>query len=218
MENLIKPSEYAKELGISRQAVYAKIKKGQLKTTQVDGQIYIIKDAIKEDDSKKSLNKDSKKGVVKIEKLLEAKDETISVLKETINDLKKTNEMIIGTLQSEVELLKEAFGEMKQIYKTQIEHLKRDEKQEENLIEEISFEEREPKEEKKDSWIKLKSFIKSLDLDKSLKKRLKNLIRGHYLRGDSRFKIENDKFYIRKDGDYSDLLEELKVENEKKRV
>jgi len=30
MEKLMKPAEYAKELGISRQAVYAKIKRGIL--------------------------------------------------------------------------------------------------------------------------------------------------------------------------------------------
>jgi predicted DNA-binding protein YlxM (UPF0122 family) len=32
MSRLIKPSEYAKQSGISRQAVYAKIKKGLLKS------------------------------------------------------------------------------------------------------------------------------------------------------------------------------------------
>jgi predicted nucleotide-binding protein (sugar kinase/HSP70/actin superfamily) len=49
------------------------------------------------------------------------------VLKETIRDLKETNRMITSTLRSEVELLKEAFGEMKTLYAARIEHMSREE-------------------------------------------------------------------------------------------
>jgi predicted DNA-binding protein YlxM (UPF0122 family) len=44
METLMKPAEYAKELGISRQAVYAKIKKGILTAKEVEGKLYIVVD------------------------------------------------------------------------------------------------------------------------------------------------------------------------------
>ena len=44
MEKLMKPAEYAKELGISRQAVYAKIKRGILTAKNVDGKLYIVID------------------------------------------------------------------------------------------------------------------------------------------------------------------------------
>ena len=40
----MKPAEYAKELGISRQAVYAKIKRGILTAKNVDGKLYIVVD------------------------------------------------------------------------------------------------------------------------------------------------------------------------------
>ena len=44
MEKLMKPAEYAKELGISRQAVYAKIKRGILTAKNVEGKLYIVVD------------------------------------------------------------------------------------------------------------------------------------------------------------------------------
>ena len=37
MEKLMKPAEYAQKLGISRQAVYAKIKRGILTAKNVEG-------------------------------------------------------------------------------------------------------------------------------------------------------------------------------------
>jgi predicted DNA-binding protein YlxM (UPF0122 family) len=44
MEKLMKPAEYAQELGISRQAVYAKIKRGILRAKNVEGKLYIVVD------------------------------------------------------------------------------------------------------------------------------------------------------------------------------
>ena len=44
MEKLMKPAEYAQELGISRQAVYAKIKRGILTAKNVEGKLYIVVD------------------------------------------------------------------------------------------------------------------------------------------------------------------------------
>jgi len=119
MEKLLKPSEYAKILGISRQAVYAKIKKGLIKSKNVDGKLYVLVEENKSD-TKEELDNQSEN----FQELIEAKDETISVLKATIEDLKETNKMITSTLRSEVELLKEAFGEMKALYAYQIEHIK----------------------------------------------------------------------------------------------
>ena len=46
MSKLIKPIEYAVEQGISRQAVYAKIKKGTLNSKTVDGKMYIVVDEV----------------------------------------------------------------------------------------------------------------------------------------------------------------------------
>ncbi|MBD3797858.1 MAG: DUF3972 domain-containing protein, partial [Campylobacterales bacterium] len=44
MSKLVKPAQYAKEAGISRQAVYAKIKRGTLKSKEVDDQLFVVLD------------------------------------------------------------------------------------------------------------------------------------------------------------------------------
>lgn len=41
IERLIKVSTYAKQEGISTQAVYLRIKKGKLKATKIDGTTFI---------------------------------------------------------------------------------------------------------------------------------------------------------------------------------
>ena len=84
MSRLIKPSEYAKQSGISRQAVYAKIKKGLLKSKKVEGQIFIELDSSIDINSKVK----NKAPLDTHKDLLAAKDETIKILKDTIEDLK----------------------------------------------------------------------------------------------------------------------------------
>jgi len=135
MGNLIKPAEYAKQLGISRQAVYAKIKKGILVSKSVEGKLYIVQTEAGSTISRSPnaspapLGKSSTttEPTKDFRDLLAAKDETIGILKETVVDLKETNKMITSTLRGEVELLKEAFSEMKMLYSTRIEHLKTEE-------------------------------------------------------------------------------------------
>jgi len=135
MSNLIKPAEYAKKLGISRQAVYAKIKKGILTSKSVEGKLYIVQTEADSRTSRSSNTAHTPSGSAStpteptkdFRDLLAAKDETIGILKETIVDLKDTNKMITSTLRGEVELLKEAFSEMKMLYSTQIEHLQTEE-------------------------------------------------------------------------------------------
>jgi hypothetical protein len=123
MEKLMKPAEYAQELGISRQAVYAKIKRGILTAKNVEGKLYIVIDktvakestpATKETTPKsKTAPSATETSAPKAEgadykALLKAKDETISVLKGTVKDLKKSNKQISTTLKGEIDLLKEA--------------------------------------------------------------------------------------------------------------
>jgi len=139
MAQLIKPSDYAKKMGISRQAVYAKIKRGILTSKSVDGKLYIVEGSEKSTGPAAGKNTEAGQTVntpnrstgepgKDLHALLAAKDETISVLKETITDLKETNQMITSTLRSEVDLLKEAFSEMKMLYSTQIEHMRIEER------------------------------------------------------------------------------------------
>jgi len=196
MSRLIKPSEYAKQSGISRQAVYAKIKKGLLKSKKIEGQIFIeldssidINSKVKNEDASQS-HKD----------LLAAKDETIKILKETIEDLKATNNLIVGTLKGEVDLLKEAFGEMQQLYRTQIEHLqiKQPPKLENNSVVDVK------------NYIDIKELARVLNLDKSERKKFKKAAIKLQESGDFRFTIIEDELYALKSADYSDFLEALK--------
>jgi len=197
MAKLIKPSEYAKQSGISRQAVYAKIKKGVLKSKKVDGQIFI------ELDSSVDIKPRGVEVIVgqeNVKDLIAAKDETIKVLKETIEDLKETNKLIVGTLKSEVDLLKEAFGEMQQLYRTQIEHLK--------VKEPAKIEHKEPIEE--NSFIELKELAKILGLNKEERKKFRKAAIALQKQGDFRFvEMDNDIFALRY-ADYSDFLKALR--------
>jgi hypothetical protein len=170
MEKLIKPVDYAKEMGISRQAVYAKIKKGLLPSRNVDGKIYIV---LEEEAA------GTEEGVPadvplseNTRELLAAKEETITVLKETIRDLKETNRMITSTLRSEVELLKEAFGEMKTLYAARLERLE----PEAITLAELAVEESEldapvseevpESEEKAPEWLELGAFLEEQGIRK----------------------------------------------------
>ena len=198
MGRLIKPSEYAKECGISRQAVYAKIKKGILRAKKVDGQIFIELDGSVNLQSKDAQNSISLKESQK--DLIAAKDETIKILKETIEDLKTTNKLIVGTLKSEVDLLKEAFGEMQQLYRTQIESLKI------NLPNQIEYK-KDPIEE--NNFIEIKDLSKSLGLNKEERKKFKKAAISMQKQGDFRFVEIEGELYALKDADYSDFLEAI---------
>ncbi|HGZ70830.1 MAG TPA: DUF3972 domain-containing protein [Nitratifractor sp.] len=200
MSKLIKPSEYAKQCGISRQAVYVKIKKGLLKSKKVDGQIFI------ELDDSVDISQNQRQATLKAEDaqkdLIGAKDETIKILKETISDLKETNNLIVGTLKGEVDLLKSAFGEMQQLYRTQIEHLK--------IEAPMQVEhKKDPLEE--NNFIELKDLARDLELNKTERKKFKRAAKELKESGDFRFIEIDDEIYALKDADYSDFIEALKL-------
>ncbi len=241
MGNLIKPAEYAKKLGISRQAVYAKIKKGILTSKSVDGKLYIVQNetdraapstpagtGTSTPSSQRSAAEPSKD----FRDLLEAKDETIGILKETIVDLKDTNKMITSTLRGEVELLKEAFSEMKMLYSTRIEHLQTKEATTlETASTEIASVEEGAGEQAVEfadeitildeagtvpddvdagddlAWIELEDFFDEHDIRKKTKqakitKRLKKLFK----KGDSRVDSFNGDLILLAEADFGDIL------------
>jgi len=216
MEKLMKPAEYAQELGISRQAVYAKIKRGILTAKNVEGKLYIVVDnesAQETTSHEKNTTSPTKKPIpaktgtsvppaeVKDYKaLLKAKDETISVLKGTVKDLKKSNKQISTTLKGEIDLLKEAFYEMRTLYAHQLEQKKSQE-----AIEVISDEESVDVEE--DRWIGLKKFLKQHKITKEkeqakITKRLKKAYRS----GDERIMRVEDKLKFNANKSYKDIL------------
>ena len=214
MEKLMKPIEYAQKLGISRQAVYAKIKRGILKAKNVEGKLYIVVDKETSDESKalpakekttttsSSLSTRVKADTPDYKALLKAKDETISVLKGTVKDLKKSNKQISTTLKGEIDLLKEAFYEMRTLYVHQLEQKKSQEA--EDAIE-VMTDEIVP--EKEDRWIGVKKFFKHHKITKAKEQnKLMKRLKKAYNTGDERImKVEN-KLKFNPNRSYEDLL------------
>lgn len=207
MGNLIKPADYATKMGISRQAVYAKIKKGILTSRNIGGKIFIVLDnktksagtaaAVKAQPVERGENQ---------EKLLAAKDETITILRETITDLKETNKMITSTLRGEVELLKEAFGEMKMLYGLQLEH-KKPEAEKEESIEVDTLDTQAPKEEAQEEWVELSDFYALHGIRKKKKqKQIKKLLKKRLKKGDSRVDRFSGEILFLAGADFEDIL------------
>jgi predicted site-specific integrase-resolvase len=218
MEKLMKPAEYAKELGISRQAVYAKIKRGILTAKNVDGKLYIVVD--KEATPKKTSSvQESRKAAAPqtaaavkgdapqdYKALLQAKEETIAVLKETVKDLKESNKQISTTLRGEIDLLKEAFHEMRTLYMHQLEH--------KDNTEAIDIEEHEEPQEAsheesmaEEAWIGIKKFFKQLGITKEKQQaKMMKILKKAYKNGDSRLSKEKGKMKINAAANYKDLL------------
>ena len=213
MEKLMKPAEYAKELGISRQAVYAKIKRGILTAKSVEGKLYIVVDNTTPKETSKSTEEPKQKPVTSkttaastqspqkdYKALLQAKDETIAVLKGTVKDLKKSNKQISTTLRSEIDLLKEAFHEMRTLYVHRLEH-----KQPQESIEVIP--EEESVEVVEEKWIGLKKFFKQFKITKEKKQaKITNRLKKAYKKGDARLMKEDGKLKLNANKKYKDLL------------
>jgi len=203
MGNMIKPADYANKLGISRQAVYAKIKKGILSSKSVDGKLYIVLDDKAQTNANigKSGNaKDSGKRVDH-SKLLEAKDETISVLKENVKDLKETNLMITSTLRGEVDLLKEAFGEMKMLYSLQLEHKTSSERViENNVIHD------EDEDEELEVWLEVDNFYQDYGIKKKKRKSVLKRLKKLYKKSDYRVDMHDGGIVYLSDANFDDLL------------
>jgi len=214
MEKLVKPVEYAQELGISRQAVYAKIKRGILNSKEVEGKLYIVVDtkdeAIKTDKikpisqakkTKTTQVTNTKSRDLDYETLLNAKDETISVLKGTVKDLKKSNKQISSTLKGEIDLLKEAFHEMRSMYMLQIEQktatIKHDKEREDSSVIEIEEE----------HWLGIKKFLKKHKITKTkqAKKVIKRLIKA-YKNNDERLMEVDNKLKMNANSNYKDII------------
>ena len=204
----MKPAEYALELGISRQAVYAKIKRGILPSKHVEGKLYIVLDT-NQKDVKETVTKTTKetavapkvikasvvkKDTIDYKALLQSKNETISVLKGTVKDLKKSNKQITTTLRGEIDLLKDAFYEMRTLYTHQLEH-----KKAEDVIDVETEEEQ--------KWVGLKKFFKlqGIRKEKQQEKIIKQLKKA-FKNGDKRLEKVEGKFKLNMNKNYKDIL------------
>ena len=204
----MKPSEYAQEIGISRQAVYAKIKKGILTSKNVEGKLYIVVDTSQKKSSEKVDEAEgetsaipkvtkvsvSKAGTNEYKRLLEAKDETISVLKNTVKDLKKSNKQITSTLRGEIDLLKDAFYEMRTLYSLRLEHEKSEDAIDVEMEEGIQ-------------WIGIKKFFKVHGIHKEKQKqKIVKRFNKAFKKGDERFDEIDGKLKINANKNYEDIL------------
>jgi len=209
----MKPTEYAQSMGISRQAVYAKIKRGILTAKNVEGKLYIVVDNETDDSDKEKMPKVDRPAVTTsnapvsksipqdYKELLKAKDETIAILKNTVEDLKESNKQITTTLKGEIDLLKEAFHEMRTLYVHQLEQKKSHETEEAIEI----IEDEGPREE--DQWIGVKKFFTQYNITKEkMQNKIMKRLKKAYKSGDERImKVEN-KLKFNANKSYKDIL------------
>jgi len=209
MSRLIKPIEYAAEQGISRQAVYAKIKKGTLNSKTVDGKIYIVVDDVEPKEEKDRAEEEHiAPHLVNMKELLASKDQTISVLQESISDLKHTNTEINTTLRGEIELLKQVFTEMRNLYVKQVDYMVVDRQKELEKqsapIEALSLKESSDEEE---CWITLEAFFERCKITKEKRKiKIVKRLRKAFMNNDERIKMEEDTIYLSCYHYYEDIL------------
>lgn len=129
MKKLVSSNEAAQILGLSLQGIHYRIKKGQLESIKQDGKIFVYIDSstINSQNNNHKNNPTIQQALNQEDPLLKAKDEQIVTLRKTIKFMKKqyTSEIerldrnqkqILDVFQSEVDLLKSAFQEMKNIY------------------------------------------------------------------------------------------------------
>jgi len=131
LKKLVSSNEAASILGLSLQGIHYRIKKGQLESIKKDGKIfvYIDESISKPQQQTKVVNETTPNNYKELEeKILSSKDEQIHLLKKTIKFMKKqytseitrldkTQAQMLNVFQSEVDLLKSAFNEMRNIYK-----------------------------------------------------------------------------------------------------
>ncbi len=220
MSRLVKPIEYAKAQGISRQAVYAKIKKGLLLSKTVDGKIYIVleEELKSKTDNNTSTDQDTNSPhLIDVKELLNSKEQTITVLKESISDLKQTNTEINTTLRGEIELLKQVFTEMRNLYVKQVDYMNTEKKLElENKIsanitngsiydDVVSVDE--IPNDGEECWITLSEFLERSNITKEKKKnKIANRLKKAYRTKDKRVKIENNEIFLSCYHFYEDIL------------
>jgi hypothetical protein len=134
LERLVTTSEAAQILGLSLQGVHYRIKSGQLKSLKQGGKTFVYVTEFFQQEPKIESNTESFTSSYKehIETIVQAKDEQISLLKQSIGFIKdqykneirrleKNQKRIIKVFNSEIKLLQSAFNEMRSIYKPQIE-------------------------------------------------------------------------------------------------
>lgn len=197
MERLVSTAEAAEILGLSLQGIHYRIKKNQLKSVKQDGKVFVyIDENIKQVNSNQNIQNTTIQS--SFDKLIESKDEQITLLKKSIKwmrrqyiseieRLEKNQKRIIEVFNSEIKLLQSAFNEMRAIYKPQIE-----EKKEPN---------------KNSEFITIKEFFAILKRANKSEIEIKGIIFNAIKKGDKRFIYNKvDKRLLILNDNFEDLI------------
>ena len=197
MERLVSTAEAAEILGLSLQGIHYRIKKNQLKSLKQDGKVFVyIDENIKQVNSNQNIQNTTIQS--SFDKLIESKDEQITLLKKSIKwmrrqyiseieRLEKNQKRIIEVFNSEIKLLQSAFNEMRAIYKPQIE-----EKKEPN---------------KNSEFITIKEFFAILKRANKSEIEIKGIIFNAIKKGDKRFIYNKvDKRLLILNDNFDDLI------------
>ncbi|MEA3383503.1 MAG: DNA-binding protein [Campylobacterota bacterium] len=201
MKKLVSSSEAAEILGLSLQGVHYRIKKGQLESVKQDGKTFVYVDKTTKINETKKITQSTLINSAN-EEILNSKEQQILLLKKTIkfmkkqysgeiNRLEENQSKVMSVFQSEVDLLKSAFHEMKTIYQI-------DNKSKNDII----------KDEKADmQFMDIKDFFKFMKQHKKSDSQIKQIILNCVKNGDKRFiyKKENKEVIIYK-SDFIDLI------------
>jgi len=210
LKKLVTSSEAAQILGLSLQGIHYRIKKNQLESVKKDGKTFVYIDD--SNLNKSNSTSQNKKSTDQTDSLIEVKNEQIELLKKTIKFLKKQKDKeierleknqkkIFDVFQSEVELLKSAFNEMRNLYS--IEHKKVIEEKQET-------QENSQKKENIDfniQFLSVKEFFIFMKRHNKTDTQIKQIILQKVKDGDKRFIYNKDKkeMLIYK-SDFLDLL------------
>lgn len=189
MERLVTTNEAAKILNLSVQGIHYRIKKGQLRSLKKDNRVFVY---INENsNTAESIQEDN----TFTHKIIQLKDEQLKQLQKSmkwmrkqytseIYRLEKNQQQIIEVFNREIQLLQQAFNEMRSIYKIENKNTQ------EEKIEFISIAE---------FFVMMKKYY---DCDNEIK----NLILKRIKMNDKRFIYDNKnkELYILK-SDFSDL-------------
>jgi len=209
LKKLVSSNEAAQLLGLSLQGIHYRIKKGQLESMKKDGKIFVYVDSTqaKVHQASSPVQSQVTNDYKHLEdKILQSKDDQIHLLKKTIKFMKnqytseidrldKNQTQVLKVFQSEVDLLKSAFNEMRNIYKIDHqENTKRDINQEASAPSEMEFLDI------KDFFIFMKNHNKT-DIE------IKSIILNRVKLGDKRFIYnKNSKEILIYKSDFLDII------------
>jgi len=211
LKKLVSSNEAAQILGLSLQGIHYRIKKGQLESIKKDGKIFVYVDGTTQTKTQNSSSlSDTATNNYKLleEKIIESKDQQIHLLKKTIKFMKKqyTSEIerldknqtqVLQVFQSEVDLLKSAFNEMRNIYRLDHKEQQTQEKKENTHIAPVESME----------FMELKDFFIFMREHNKTDTQTKSIILEKVKAGDKRFIYnKNSKEILIYKSDFLDLV------------